>query len=54
MGSTRVKIRAGNDIKLPPPATEFITPASPAAAKSNAAFARVMAFGRLLRKAVEG
>jgi hypothetical protein len=40
MGSTRVKIRTGNDMKLPPPATEFSTPASPAATKSNMAFGR--------------
>src|SRR5271157_1636312 len=42
MGGTRVRIRAGNDMKVPPPATEFITPASPAAPKSNMAFARVI------------
>jgi hypothetical protein len=37
MGGTPVKMSMGNVTKLPPPATEFITPARIAARKSRAA-----------------
>jgi hypothetical protein len=35
MGGTPVNIKAGNAIKLPPPAIEFITPAIAAERKSK-------------------
>src|SRR6266571_2625587 len=42
MGSTPVKISAGKEMKLPPPATEFKMPARVAATNNNAAWDKVM------------
>src|SRR5205823_14492826 len=45
IGSTPVNISAGNEKKLPPPATEFSIPASVAAENNNASWDRVIVSG---------
>jgi hypothetical protein len=42
MGGTPVKMRAGKEKKLPPPATEFMAPASTAATKRRIAWGKVI------------
>ena len=42
MGGTPVKMSAGKEKKLPPPATEFMAPASTAAVKRRIAWGKVI------------